>query len=154
MTTKTDELKPCPFCGGKASFERQGTHRQSCIVVCDSCGCRHESGYEYELSAHGWNTRQPAMHADADTLERFRNPLTPFGLLVRSLRIMANTTLMEMATFTQHTPAQFSAIECGREQLTAETVCFVHRFFHDKGIDVSLYLLQQAADVRRHVEGN
>lgn len=66
MTTKTDELKPCPFCGGKASFERQGTHRQSCIVVCGSCGCRHESGYEYELSACGWNTRAALQSQDRE----------------------------------------------------------------------------------------
>lgn len=72
MTTKTDELKPCPFCGGEASFERQGTHRQSCIVVCNSCGCRHESGYEYELSAYGWNTRAALQSQDRKDAERYR----------------------------------------------------------------------------------
>lgn len=50
-------LKPCPFCGGSASFERIGTHRQSCIVVCDDCGCRLESGDVGERSGTSWNRR-------------------------------------------------------------------------------------------------
>lgn len=50
-------LKPCPFCGGPASFERLGTPRQSCIVVCDDCGCRLESGDVGERSSTSWNRR-------------------------------------------------------------------------------------------------
>ncbi len=50
-------LKPCPFCGGPASFERLGTHRQSCIVTCDDCGCRLESGDVGERSGASWNIR-------------------------------------------------------------------------------------------------
>lgn len=65
MTTN-NELLPCPFCGGQASFERRGTPRQSCIVVCGWCGCRHESGDEGAKCGESWNTRQPAMPADAE----------------------------------------------------------------------------------------
>lgn len=37
MTDST--LLPCPFCGGDTpTFERIGTPRQSCIVVCGNCG--------------------------------------------------------------------------------------------------------------------
>ena len=32
------ELRPCPFCGKAAEFERRGDRRQSCIVVCSECG--------------------------------------------------------------------------------------------------------------------
>jgi Lar family restriction alleviation protein len=65
MTT----LKPCPFCGGKAYFERLGTPRQSCIVACENCGARHESGDEGDRSGESWNDRaapeaQPLTMAD------------------------------------------------------------------------------------------
>lgn len=48
-------LRPCPFCGGRAEFERTGTPRQSCIVVCTDCGARHESSDEGERSGWSWN---------------------------------------------------------------------------------------------------
>jgi Lar family restriction alleviation protein len=51
------ELKPCPFCGGEAEFERLGTRRQSCIVVCTECGCHHESSDENEHNGSSWNRR-------------------------------------------------------------------------------------------------
>lgn len=58
------DLKPCPFCGGKAEFERTGTGRQSCVVACGNCGARHESSDEYGRSGDSWNERaaspQPA----------------------------------------------------------------------------------------------
>lgn len=50
------DLLSCPFCGGEAEFERLGTPRQSTIVACTQCSCRHESGEEWD---HGraWNRR-------------------------------------------------------------------------------------------------
>lgn len=50
-------LKPCPFCGGDAEFERVGTPRQSCIVVCNDCGARLESSDEGDMSGTAWNRR-------------------------------------------------------------------------------------------------
>ena len=50
-------LKPCPFCGGSASFERVGTGRVSAIVSCDDCGARVESGDTGESSGASWNRR-------------------------------------------------------------------------------------------------
>jgi hypothetical protein len=41
----------------KAEFERTGTPRRSCIVVCHSCGARHESSDEDERSGMSWNER-------------------------------------------------------------------------------------------------
>lgn len=52
-----EELKPCPFCGGEAEFERKGTSRVSCIVCCTCCGARHESGDVNEMSGMSWNRR-------------------------------------------------------------------------------------------------
>lgn len=55
---KTEALLPCPFCGhDEPSFERLGTPRQSCIVVCGWCGCRHESSDEGDECGRSWNER-------------------------------------------------------------------------------------------------
>ena len=52
------ELKPCPFCGHDSPyFERMGTPRWSCIVICTDCGARHESSDEDERSGWSWNQR-------------------------------------------------------------------------------------------------
>lgn len=50
------ELKPCPFCGGKANIEQYGNRRMSTIVSCGDCGATLENGEEW---GHGrsWNTR-------------------------------------------------------------------------------------------------
>lgn len=52
----TSELKPCPFCGGKASFHIYG---RACNVVCDDCqiGTRLEHIDEYEVAIDAWNRR-------------------------------------------------------------------------------------------------
>jgi Lar family restriction alleviation protein len=57
MTTHTEGLKPCPFCGGEPYFERLGDPRQSCILVCGNCGCRHESSDEGVENGTSWNDR-------------------------------------------------------------------------------------------------
>lgn len=64
------ELKPCPFCGNtEPEFERIGTPRQSCIVVCGNCGARHESSDEGEDSGASWNRRaQPAQAVPSDVV--------------------------------------------------------------------------------------
>lgn len=53
-----NELLPCPFCGGKAVYDRVGTHKVSCIILCIDCGCRLETGEEWN-SGRRWNTRRP-----------------------------------------------------------------------------------------------
>jgi Lar family restriction alleviation protein len=55
-----EKLKPCPFCGGEPSFERLGTHRQSCIIQCTHCGCRLETSEENALCGRQWNERWPS----------------------------------------------------------------------------------------------
>lgn len=53
----TEKLLPCPFCGGAAYFERHGTHRQSCIVACQDCGCSLETGEVGNDCGGMWNHR-------------------------------------------------------------------------------------------------
>lgn len=62
------ELKPCPFCSGTAVLIRPGTRRQSCIVQCNWCGCRHEGPDEEGRSGTAWNTRAADQHADNERL--------------------------------------------------------------------------------------
>lgn len=58
-------LKPCPFCGGEAAFERLGDRRQSTIVACQWCGARLESGETFDHGA-AWNSRVD-LSAEAET---------------------------------------------------------------------------------------
>lgn len=51
------DLKPCPFCGGEAEIERQGTARQSTIYNCTNCGCRLETGETWQAPSQ-WNERE------------------------------------------------------------------------------------------------
>ena len=51
------ELKPCPLCEGEAEFERMGTGRQSCIVICIDCGLKCETGETGHACGMHWNRR-------------------------------------------------------------------------------------------------
>jgi len=62
------ELKPCPFCEGKARFERIGNARRSTVVVCEDCGCRHESGFVGHMAYAGWNNRPHENKLKADAV--------------------------------------------------------------------------------------
>lgn len=57
-----DQLAPCPFCGGKAKYERLGTGRVSCIIQCEDCGCTLETGEVWNCGL-AWNTRWSAERA-------------------------------------------------------------------------------------------
>jgi len=50
------ELKPCPFCGGEAEITQYGDSRKSTQYECTDCGCRLETGEEFNHGA-AWNTR-------------------------------------------------------------------------------------------------
>ena len=50
------KLLPCPFCGGEAEIKRYGDRRQSTIYACTMCGCKLETGEEWDHGAD-WNRR-------------------------------------------------------------------------------------------------
>lgn len=74
------------------------------------------------------------------------NPLTPYGVLVRALRIVAGTTLMEMSEGTGYTPSYLSGIEFGRNPVTDGVIGCTWSFLEDKGIKVPLSVFRKAAD--------
>ena len=65
----SDELKPCPFCGGKGEIERMGTGRVSMIIACVECGCRLETGETFISKNCQWNTRATPTIEPIDGLE-------------------------------------------------------------------------------------
>jgi len=87
------------------------------------------------------------VQADAgidDMLERFKNPMTPYGMLIRALRIVTGTTMMEMANYLGVTPANLSSMEFGRKAVTREDVVNAAGFFASKGCVVTLPALEYA----------
>ena len=54
------ELKPCPFCGGKAEVVQVGSARQSTIYGCTDCHCQLETGEVFNIGVQ-WNTRADSL---------------------------------------------------------------------------------------------
>ena len=73
-----DELKPCPFCGGKAC----ACGNQDCYVVhCQDCGCVLEHDKEFKepefprfkslrSAVDNWNKREQSLSEDAEVLDK------------------------------------------------------------------------------------
>ena len=54
----SEELKPCPFCGGEASIRHFAFHSGAKYhVVCESCLCSVSYEWTPEEAAEAWNTR-------------------------------------------------------------------------------------------------
>ena len=49
----SEELKPCPFCGGEATIFPEGDYHE---VTCNDCGV-FVDGHTYEDAVSAWNTR-------------------------------------------------------------------------------------------------
>ncbi|SAK17624.1 hypothetical protein UA21_01733 [Burkholderia multivorans] len=73
------------------------------------------------------------------------NPLTPYGMLVRALRIVSGTTLMDMAKALLTTPAKLSAMEFGRAPVTPEFAFDVAAYFDALGVPHTASALRAAA---------
>jgi len=64
----SDELKPCPFCGGEASIRIDTSHSTACLIGCATMGCfGHEQWEETEAEAiAAWNRRTPEPGKDGN----------------------------------------------------------------------------------------
>jgi hypothetical protein len=84
-------LKPCPFCGGEAEFERLGTPRQSCIVQCTNCACTYSSNETFDCGTL-WN--EAALRTGIlEIIETFRDRATAEeSILIDKWLAIANGT--------------------------------------------------------------
>ncbi|MDN7490525.1 transcriptional regulator [Burkholderia sp. AU45274] len=73
------------------------------------------------------------------------NPLTPYGMLVRALRIVSGTTLMDMAQHLGRGPAELSSIEFGRKPVRNADILDAAHFFACVGIQSTTHALTIAA---------
>jgi len=58
----TDELKPCPFCGGEATLQRWwvgfNTRRYINRVQCKKCRCNSGDWFQKPKAIQAWNRRE------------------------------------------------------------------------------------------------
>jgi len=91
-------------------------------------------------------TQQPVPRAEVtDEQPSLTNPLTPYGMLVRALRIVAGTTLMDMAQHLGRGPAELSSIEFGRKPVRNADILDAAHFFACVGIQSTTHALTIAA---------
>ncbi|CAK1568559.1 Uncharacterised protein [Burkholderia pseudomallei] len=107
-------------------------------------------------AGHSWAVRmvdranaalngEPEPRAEVTDEPSLTNPLTPYGMLVRALRIVSGTTLMDMADALLTTPAKLSAMEFGREPVTPEFAFDVAAYFDAIGVLHTASALRAAA---------
>ncbi|MGQ7904996.1 hypothetical protein [Burkholderia sp. BC1] len=107
-----------------------------------------------------WHHGSPIVSAPADSGEArltdepsLTNPLTPYGMLVRALRIVTGTVLGDMAQHLGCSPAALSAVEFGRKPLTAVMVADTAAYFASVGIPDTLHALSAAWRAHALVDG-
>lgn len=83
---------------------------------------------------------------DEQTPIDFNNRLTPYGMLVRALRIVAGTTLYDMAKHLSCGPAELSAIEFGRKPVTNEMLSETASYFSGLDVHNTLQALRTARE--------
>ena len=108
-----------------------------------------EKRIRFMLSTAGSTTvasGQPEARAEVtEEQPSLTNPLTPYGMLVRALRIVSGTTLMDMAQHLGRGPAELSAIEFGRKPVRDADIVDAAHFFACAGIQSTTHALTIAA---------
>ncbi|MBN3500886.1 helix-turn-helix domain-containing protein [Burkholderia cenocepacia] len=90
-------------------------------------------------------TQQPEPRDEVTDEPSLTNPLTPYGMLVRALRIVAGTTLMDMAQHLGRGPAELSSIEFGRKPVRDADIVDAAHYFACVGIQSTTHALTIAA---------
>lgn len=52
-------LKPCPFCGGKARTQENNHYKDIWSVMCKNCFTESDRYHTEENAIEAWNTRKP-----------------------------------------------------------------------------------------------
>lgn len=70
-----NEIKPCPFCGNKASYWEDNQYQDRHVIECQYCGAHKRSEYGYDSVLRDWNRRFDAKGNEmVDTKEtRYRH---------------------------------------------------------------------------------
>lgn len=134
---------PAPASAPVGLTEEQREAIEHAVLIAGHC----RDGYLGDVLNSILATQQPEPRDEA-TEERpsLTNPLTPYGMLVRALRIVAQTSLFDMGQALLISPAKLSAMEFGREPVTPEIVREVGTYFESLGIHNMRPALQFAVD--------
>ena len=172
MNKTLTDLLPCPFCGGPVELESAPSTRSEVYgkrdwwgVVCrntinlgGTCAIYQIPSASKEAAIERWNRRAHLGHPEPraevmDEQPSLTNPLTPYGMLVRALRIVTGTLLYDMAKSMSLSPATLSAMEVGRRPVTYADACGAADFFASRGISGTLSALEHAIDAALAGEG-
>ncbi|WP_261531317.1 helix-turn-helix domain-containing protein [Burkholderia multivorans] len=124
-------------------------HAAACLDLSDLSAERELADQLRALLAP---TQQPS--GEVTEQPSLTNPLTPYGMLVRALRIVAGTTLMDMADALLTTPAKLSAMEFGRAPVTPEFAFDVGAYFDALGVPHTASALRASVDAARAQGGD
>ncbi|KGX96474.1 hypothetical protein Y023_5062 [Burkholderia pseudomallei A79D] len=114
-------------------------------------------GKPFDMSAFvgaTFYTAPPSARVESLTdVPSLTNPLTPYGMLVRALRIISDTLLGDMAKHLGCSSAMLSAIEVGRMPLTDAMIADTAAYFSSVGIPDTLHALNVASRARALLNG-
>ncbi|MDN7549118.1 hypothetical protein [Burkholderia cenocepacia] len=125
-----------------------GGQPDGATVRCRRCGGKADITFSYAAAPPpapasapvGLTEEQPSL----------TNPLTPYGMLCRALRIIAGTLLGDMAKHLGCSSAMLSAVEFGRKPLTDAMVADTAAYFSTLGIRDTLHALNAARMGAKH----
>ncbi|CAJ3156025.1 Uncharacterised protein [Burkholderia pseudomallei] len=129
----------------KALFESRDAMRVMSNWVKKSDPAGHSWAVRMVDRANAALNGEPEPRAEVTDEPSLTNPLTPYGMLVRALRIVSGTTLMDMADALLTTPAKLSAMEFDREPVTPEFAFEVAAYFDAIGVLHTASALRAAA---------
>ncbi|CAJ2928789.1 hypothetical protein [Burkholderia pseudomallei] len=138
VSVSVDDWSECPVCRG-AGCQPESHKWDEDGERCERCG---DKDWMPDSVCRG---RQPEPRAEVTDEPSLTNPLTPYGMLVRALRIVSGTTLMDMADALLTTPAKLSAMEFDREPVTPEFAFEVAAYFDAIGVLHTASALRAAA---------